>query len=84
MNTTTFVNLAAEPAAAVVDSVFPTLQVLGATVCAGLATVLVWGWPRKVSGAGRGGCSDDLIEEADVSLACRRRVTSRRALVRIA
>ena len=49
MNTTTFVNLAADPAAAAADAVFPTLQVMGATVCAGLATVLVWGWPRKVS-----------------------------------
>lgn len=49
MNTTTFVNLAADPAAAAAEAVFPTLQVLGATVCAGLATVLVWGWPRKVS-----------------------------------
>lgn len=50
MNTTVFATLAADSAAGAVDSVFPALQVLGATVCAGVATVLVWGWPRKVSG----------------------------------
>lgn len=54
MNATTFATLATDPSAtaAVASGAFPTLHLLGATACAGLATVLFAAWPSKVSPLG--------------------------------